>query len=103
MTSRSNSWLLTAKQQKPKSSISSGHQFPSLPVPVGEGAGVLVLLELHTHHVEELVGIGAQVVHQVHQVLNGLLHNYRALEKKEKHKYEERFSVNLNFSLLVSC
>lgn len=83
--------------------MSIRHRFPRLPVPVGKGAGVLVLLEFHTHHVEELVRIGAQVVHQVHQVLNSLLHDYRALEKKEKHKYEERFSVNLNFSLLVFC
>lgn len=61
---------------------------PILPIPVGEGAGVLVLLELHAHHVEELIRIGAQVMHQVHQVLDSLLHDHRALEEKGKYERE---------------
>lgn len=49
-------------------------------LPVGCVANVLVLFELVANHLEELIGVGAQVLHQAHEILDRLLHHHRALE-----------------------
>lgn len=53
-------------------------------LPVRCIADLLVLLEFITHHFEELVGISTQVLHQVHEILDGLLHHHRALEEDKR-------------------
>lgn len=58
--------------------------------PVGRVANVLVLFQLIADHLQELVGVGTQVLHQVHQVLDGLLHDHRALETKVRTPLTER-------------
>lgn len=59
----------------------------STALPVGRVADVLVLFELVTDHLQELVGVGTQVLHEVHQVLDGLLHDHSALEAKTRGRY----------------
>lgn len=56
-------------------------KLPTEALPVGCSAGVFVFLELHTHHVEELIRVSTQVMHQVHEVLHCLLQNDCALEE----------------------
>lgn len=52
----------------------------SHPLPVACVADFLVFFELVTHHLKELVAVGTQVLHEAHQILDGLLYYHRALE-----------------------
>lgn len=52
----------------------------SHPLPVACVADFLVFFELVTHHLKELVAVGTQVLHEAHQILDGLLHYHCALE-----------------------
>jgi hypothetical protein len=58
-------------------------------LPVSCRAGVLVFLEFHTHHVEELIRICTQVMHQVHEVLHCFFHNDCTLEMNKKREDTE--------------
>lgn len=67
-------------------------------LPVGRRAGVLILLELHAHHVEELVWVRAQVMHQIQQVLHCLLHNDCALPRTQRgHRLRSCFCLFVCF------
>lgn len=69
-------------------------RLPPWALPAGRSTGVLVLLELHAHHVEELIRVCTQVVHQVQEVLHCLLHDDCALrEDTEIHEFLFRFDV----------
>lgn len=50
-------------------------------VPVGGVADLLVLFELVTDHLQELVRVSTEVLHETHQILDGLLDDHSALEK----------------------
>lgn len=59
-------------------------------VPVGCVADVFILFELVADHLQELVGVGAQVLHEIHQVLNGLFHHHGALRAEQNKRGGER-------------
>lgn len=66
-------------------------------LPVGRCAGVLVLLQFHTHHVEELIWVRAQVMHQIQEVLHRLLHNDCALPRTQRgHRFRSCFFIQVN-------
>lgn len=52
-------------------------------LPVGGVADLLVVLQLVAHHLQELIGVRDQVLHQGHQVLNGLLHDHSVLQNQQ--------------------
>lgn len=49
-------------------------------VPVGSVADLLVLFELVTDHLQELVRVSTEILHETHQILDGLLNDHSALE-----------------------
>lgn len=53
-------------------------------LPVGGVADLLVLFELVTDHLQELVRVSTEVLHKTHQILDGLLNNDGALEKRKR-------------------
>lgn len=55
-------------------------------LPIGCVADFLVFFELVTDHLQELVGVRTQILHQVHEVLDGLFHNHSALNGKREAK-----------------
>lgn len=66
-------------------------------VPVGRIADVLVLLELVANHLQELVGVGTQVLHEAHQILDGLLHHHSALQVEQRRGFLGCFFLHMLF------
>lgn len=53
-------------------------------LPVGGVADLLVLFELVADHLQELVRVSTEVLHETHQILDGLLDDHSALEKHRR-------------------
>lgn len=71
-------------------------------LPVGCVADFFVLLELVADHLKELVGVGTQVLHQAHQILDGLFHHHCALNGK-KNCFRVVVFLILNIKSLISA